>query len=82
MEHIQFGAFIAQLRKEHQMTQRELAGLLHVTDKAVSKWETGKGFPDLKLLEPLAQTLEEKEINGAMNKILNGLKSMGIELRA
>lgn len=41
MEHIQFGAFIAQLRKEHQMTQRELAGLLHVTDKAVSKWETG-----------------------------------------
>ena len=58
MEHIQFGAFIAQLRKEHQMTQRELAGLLHVTDKAVSKWETGKGFPDLKLLEPLAQALD------------------------
>ena len=40
------------------MTQRELAGLLHVTDKAVSKWETGKGFPDLKLLEPLAQALD------------------------
>ena len=58
MEHIQFGAFIAQLRKEHQMTQLELADRLHVTDKAVSKWETGKGFPDLKLLEPLAQTLE------------------------
>ena len=58
MEHIQFGAFIAQLRKEHQMTQRELAGLLHVTDKAVSKWETGKGFPDLKLLEHLAQALD------------------------
>lgn len=58
MEHIQFGAFIAQLRKEHQMTQRELADRLHVTDKAVSKWETGKGFPDLKLLEPLAQALD------------------------
>ena len=41
MEHIQFGAFIAQLRKAHQMTQRELADRLHVTDKAVSKWETG-----------------------------------------
>lgn len=58
MEHIQFGAFIAQLRKEHQMTQLELADRLHVTDKAVSKWETGKGFPDLKLLEPLAQALD------------------------
>ena len=58
MEHIQFGAFIAQLRKDHQMTQLELADRLHVTDKAVSKWETGKGFPDLKLLEPLAQALD------------------------
>lgn len=58
MEHIQFGAFIAQLRKEHQMTQLELADRLHVTDKAVSKWETGKGFLDLKLLEPLAQALD------------------------
>lgn len=59
MEHIQFGAFIAQLRKEHQMTQRELGRVSSmVTDKAVSKWETGKGFPDLKLLEPLAQALD------------------------
>ena len=45
MEHIQFGAFIAQLRKEHQMTQRELAGLLHVTDKAVTWRRPERGFP-------------------------------------
>ena len=57
MDNIQFGAFVAQLRKERGLTQRELADRLHVTDKAVSKWETGKGFPDLKLLEPLAQEL-------------------------
>ena len=57
MDSIQFGAFVAQLRKESGLTQRELADRLHVTDKAVSKWETGKGFPDLKLLEPLAQAL-------------------------
>ena len=57
MDNIQFGAFVAQLRKERGLTQRELADRLHVTDKAVSKWETGKGFPDLKLLEPLAQAL-------------------------
>lgn len=58
MDNIQFGAFVAQLRKEQNLTQKELADRLHVTDKAVSKWETGKGFPDVKLLEPLAQELE------------------------
>jgi len=57
MDNIQFGAFVAQLRKERGLTQKELADLLNVTDKAVSKWETGKGFPDVKLLEPLAQAL-------------------------
>lgn len=57
MDNIQFGAFVAQLRKEQDMTQKELADKLNVTDKAVSKWETGKGFPDVKLLEPLAQAL-------------------------
>lgn len=57
MDNMQFGAFVAQLRKEQHMTQRDLAERLHVTDKAVSKWETGKGFPDVKLLEPLADAL-------------------------
>lgn len=58
MDNLKFGAFLAHLRKERGLTQRELADMLHVTDKAVSKWETGKGFPDLKLLEPLARALE------------------------
>lgn len=57
MDNLQFGAFVAQLRKEQNMTQKELADTLKVTDKAVSKWETGKGFPDVKLLEPLARAL-------------------------
>ena len=57
MDNTQFGRFVAQLRKEQNLTQKELVERLHVTDKAVSKWETGKGFPDLKLLEPLAQAL-------------------------
>ena len=57
MDTERFAAFITQLRKERGLTQKELADRLNVTDKAVSKWETGKGFPDLKLLEPLAREL-------------------------
>lgn len=57
MDNTQFGAFVAQLRKEQGLTQKELADKVNVTDKAVSKWETGKGFPDMKLLEPLAHVL-------------------------
>ena len=53
-----FGAFIAQNRKEKGLTQQKLADLLHVTDKAVSKWERGLCYPDLTLMEPLADALE------------------------
>lgn len=52
-----FGAFVAQLRKEKGWTQRELADQLHITDKAVSKWETGSSIPDTALLIPLAGLL-------------------------
>lgn len=58
MDNVQFGVFVTQLRKERGLTQKELADRLCVTDKAVSKWETGKGFPDIKLLEPLARELD------------------------
>ncbi len=53
-----FGAFIAATRKELHLTQAQLAEQLHVTDKAVSRWERGLGFPDIQLLEPLAQALD------------------------
>ncbi|MBQ9165795.1 MAG: helix-turn-helix transcriptional regulator [Oscillospiraceae bacterium] len=51
------GTRIAALRKEKGLTQKQLAEQLHVTDKAVSKWERGLNFPDLALMEPLAQAL-------------------------
>ena len=57
MDAEKFGAFIAVCRKEKNMTQAELAQKLKVTDKAVSRWETGKGFPDISLLQPLAEAL-------------------------
>ena len=58
MDAQKFGTFIAQCRKEKGMTQSELAAKIMVTDKAVSRWERGKGFPDINLLLPLAEALE------------------------
>ena len=52
------GKKIAELRKEKELTQKELAKKLHVTDKAVSKWERGVNFPDLGLIEKLADVLD------------------------
>ena len=68
-----FGSFIAQLRKEKGYTQKELAEKLSISDKAVSKWETGKSLPDISLLVPLAyimevtvtELLEARRIEGA-----------------
>lgn len=48
------GNMIRELREKKQMTQAELAALLHVSDKTVSKWENGKGYPDISLLESIA----------------------------
>ena len=48
------GAVIKTLREKNKMTQLQLADTLGVSDKTVSKWETGKGYPDITLLEPIA----------------------------
>lgn len=55
MNKVLIGKFIAEQRKQKGLTQRELAEKLNVTDKAVSKWETGKGYPDIEILESLSE---------------------------
>ena len=57
MDNYVTGAAIRGLRESKRMTQEELAACIHVSAKAVSKWETGKGFPDVSLLEMLAAAL-------------------------
>lgn len=52
-----FGKFVADQRKALGMTQAELGDILNVTDKAISKWERGLGFPDINSLVPLAKAL-------------------------
>ena len=54
----QVGTFIAQCRKEKKLTQKQSGEKLNVTDRAVSKWETGRSFPDVSLMEPLCQELD------------------------
>ena len=60
MNNIKFGMNISRLRKEKGLTQKELAVKLNVTDKAVSRWERGVGFPDISSLCPLAEALGVK----------------------
>ena len=57
MDPKQFGAFVAACRREQHMTQAQLAEKLCLTDKAVSRWERGLGFPDIATIEPLADAL-------------------------
>jgi len=58
MDNYVTGAVIKRLRENKKMTQEELAQKIFVTSKAVSKWETGKGFPDIGLLESLGKALD------------------------
>ena len=57
MDKKEIGRKISALRKEKEMTQKELAEKLHVSDKTVSKWETGIHFPDITIMEDLAMVL-------------------------
>lgn len=67
MDQVKIGKFIAELRREKELTQRELAELMGVSDRTVSKWETGNGMPEMSMLMPLCQALQ---IN--VNELLSG----------
>ena len=58
VEPLELGRFISTCRKEKNLTQKQLGEELGVTDRAVSKWENGKSFPDISLIEPLCQILD------------------------
>lgn len=69
MDNKKIGIFIADLRKEKGLTQKQLAESLNVTDKAVSRWETGKGLPEASLFIPLADAF-----GITVNELLSGEK--------
>lgn len=69
MDYEKIGKFIQQLRKEKNLTQKDLAEYLSVTIQAISKWERGLGCPDISLLRPLSEKLEI-----SISELLNGEK--------
>ena len=67
MNQEKIGKFILKLRKEKNMSQLDLSDKIGVTDRAISKWENGKGLPDISLMQPLC-----KELNITINDLLSG----------
>lgn len=67
MEQTKIGKFIAECRKNKNMTQAELAEKLNITDRAISKWETGKGMPDSSIMLELCN-----ELDISVNELLSG----------
>ena len=81
------GMFICKLRKENNMTQMELAQQLHVTDKAVSRWEHGIGYPDIQLLLALSESLHvsvaeliscKKSLNYSNEEVTNIIHNLDV----
>lgn len=70
MDQIKIGKFIAELRKEKHLTQEQLAEKLGVTQKSVSRWETGRNMPDLSILQLLSI-----ELSTTVPELLDGAKS-------
>ena len=71
------GTAIRELREHQNMTQLQLAEILGVSDKTVSKWETGKGYPDITLLEPIADAFKVSSLFYICPVCGNVIHSMG-----
>ena len=67
MDQIKIGKFIAECRKKNNLTQMQLAEKLNITDRAISKWENGKGMPDSSLMLDLCN-----ELKISVNELLSG----------
>lgn len=76
MNQVEIGKFIAEERKHRKYTQRQLAEILGISDKTISKWECGNGFPEVSLLLPLC---EELEIN--VNELLSGKRLSEVDYK-
>lgn len=67
MDNVKMGRLLARLRKEKGLTQKRMADAMHISDRTISKWERGAGFPDIALLRELSDFLGVE-----MNTMLSG----------
>lgn len=74
MDQIKIGKFIAETRKAQNMTQKQIADVLSISDKTISKWECGKGLPEVSLMLPLCDALHI-----TVNDLLSGAKVSRID---
>ena len=89
MDNVKTGNLIASIRKEKGLTQKQLSDMLGVSNATISKWETGKGFPDISLLEPLSKVLditvseilagERQDVSGNADDLINDLVDISIQ---
>lgn len=77
MDSKKIGSFICERRKALGMTQLELANKLNITDRAISKWENGRGLPDISLIKPLCD-----ELQITVNDLLSGVKLQESQIEA
>ena len=82
MDHYITGNAIRELREKKKITQKSLAQTLGVSDKTISKWETGKGYPDISLLEPLAAALDISVAELLSGDYVTNQNKMGNMLRS
>jgi len=76
MDQIKIGKFIAEARKARNLTQRQLADALSISDKTVSKWERGRGLPEVSLMLPLCD-----ELRVTVNDLLSGKKVSEVDYK-
>ena len=76
MDQIKIGKFIAEERKKKNYTQKKLAEILGISDKTISKWECGNGFPEVSLLLPLCNELEI-----TVNELLSGERLQEVDYK-
>lgn len=76
IDQIKIGRFIAEMRKRQNLTQREFADILGISDKTVSKWECGSGMPELSFMKDICQVLKID-----LNELFSGEKLTGIDYK-
>lgn len=77
MNQIKIGTLIRNLRKGKKLTQKQLADLITVSDKTISKWETGAGLPDIAIIAPLSEILEVDLSKLLMGEISENIPVIG-----